>query len=468
MSQPVFPQVCVYHLKNTCQRGTSCPYSHEANASPSSLSMGKKPCPYFQKGTCAFGEKCIQSHEAIAEPVRPQRDKTPRVSIPQLASPVVKVRSSSEEGNSSTDSIPAGNPSLTRFGSSSQSKSSNSGTKASDDSVQRSPCFFFLQTGKCANSDTCKFAHSFEHDHVSKVQTSTSVPSDDEGNRPPSPSDSISDTPITSFEFPTVQVSPYSEEEITEQAQYDDDRPWEREEIHGDQSGSGGSGGSYRDDEDSGYQEEHNQAKGRNSYDHSLYDNKKFVRSHSAEKTRSSADPGSQERNDGWNEANSSAIGHDLAPLSPRQYSTQQPLSTVSAIPPYPHVSEVVPHWSQYADPHANPVTAFCKALARGQCFQGENCLFRHSLTPAEYTLLFKDPQPNLWTLDVRAKRSVHPQIEATAPVEQIRALTVPLIAKVCTFYPLGKCRNGEACPYAHVDSAPSPAISGTQNDSNS
>ncbi|TFK39100.1 hypothetical protein BDQ12DRAFT_722940 [Crucibulum laeve] len=303
---------------------------------------------------------------------------------------------------------------------------------------------------------------------LSEVPTSTFVPPYDEGNRLPSPSDSISDTPITSFEFPTVKVSPHSEEEITEQAQYDDDRPWEREETHGNQSGSGEGGGSYHD-EGSGYQEEHNQAKSPNSYDHSLYDNKKSVRSHSTEKTRSSADPGSQERNDGWTEVSPSAIGHDPDLLPLRQYSTQQPLSTVSAIPPYPHVSEVVPHWSQYADPHANPVTAFCKALARGQCFQGENCLFRHSLTPVEYTLLFKDPQPNLWTLDVRAKRSVHPRIEATTPVEQTRALTVPLIAKVCTFYPLGKCRNGEACPYAHVDSAPSPfAINGTQNDSNS
>ena len=80
------------------------------------------------------------------------------------------------------------------------------------------------------------------------------------------------------------------------------------------------------------------------------------------------------------------------------------PLQSVQPPPPpppimYPHVSEVVPHWSQFADPHANPDIPFCKLHAQGMCAQGELCRFRHSVTIQEYTLLFRDQQPNLWTL---------------------------------------------------------------------
>jgi hypothetical protein len=168
----------------------------------------------------------------------------------------------------------------------------------------------------------------------------------------------------------------------------------------------------------------------------------------------------------------------------------------------YPHVSEVVPHWCQFADPHANPTIPFCKLLAQGKCSEDEPCRFRHSLTVNEYTLLFHDQQPNLWTLSrtnaptgLRSEQLAQqsythtdrnynsgyveaPQLNPYAPTglrsEQLAHQsytytdrnynsgyveapqlnpTTSQIQKECIFFPSGKCRNGTACPFQHVPS---------------
>ncbi|KJA23594.1 hypothetical protein HYPSUDRAFT_201311 [Hypholoma sublateritium FD-334 SS-4] len=146
-------------------------------------------------------------------------------------------------------------------------------------------------------------------------------------------------------------------------------------------------------------------------------------------------------------------------------------------------VMGIQPHWSQYADPLGDPQTPFCKAFAQGVCTAGAACRFRHVLTPAEYTHLFHDQQPNLWTLPTApiaipaaaAQLSVAPyssppttnQVESpvndvSPPVPASSALLQPPTLsgkkKPCDFYPLGKCRNGEACPYAHTQH-PAPAV---------
>ncbi|KAF8159669.1 hypothetical protein B0H34DRAFT_796891 [Crassisporium funariophilum] len=133
----------------------------------------------------------------------------------------------------------------------------------------------------------------------------------------------------------------------------------------------------------------------------------------------------------------------------------------------YPHISEVIPHWSQFADPHAKQDTPFCKQHAQGQCIQGDACRFRHSVTIEEYTLLFHDQQPNLWTLErnpdaqpshqslftptglaMSQAESVHPQTH----IASFGKPKVSVFAQECKFYSLNKCRNGDKCPYEHIE----------------
>ncbi|KAG6827661.1 hypothetical protein H0H92_010857 [Tricholoma furcatifolium] len=92
-------------------------------------------------------------------------------------------------------------------------------------------------------------------------------------------------------------------------------------------------------------------------------------------------------------------------------------------------------HWSTYANPAADLSIPFCKFHSQGQCNQGNACRFRHSLAPNEFALLFHDAQPPL--LDFNLQLSVPPTSR-----------------HVCKFYALGKCQNGDICPYLHLPSA--------------
>ena len=133
----------------------------------------------------------------------------------------------------------------------------------------------------------------------------------------------------------------------------------------------------------------------------------------------------------------------------------------------YPHVLEIIPHWTQFADPHANKNVPFCKQLAQGGCNQGDRCRFRHSLTVEEYILLFNDQQPNLWTLQrdgmneaaVSSPTSSQPQVD---PPDISSAVVVKssTFRQECKFYPIGKCRNGDYCPYQHTQHPTAPVAS--------
>ena len=115
------------------------------------------------------------------------------------------------------------------------------------------------------------------------------------------------------------------------------------------------------------------------------------------------------------------------------------------------------PHWTEYADPHANPFIAFCKFFAKGRCRHGASCIYRHALTVQEFFLLFR-LEPILWSPQVSVPEE---NIEEVAPVQPPlqpplqQFIQPPLQTStslgVCAFYPLGNCRNGEKCPYAHT-----------------
>jgi len=101
--------------------------------------------------------------------------------------------------------------------------------------------------------------------------------------------------------------------------------------------------------------------------------------------------------------------------------------------------SDEVPHWTEYADPHANPLTPFCKFFARSRCNQDVACTYRHAITVQEYLLLFGVP-PAMWSHYAPNEDNLPSNAQPSSSLGS------------CKFYPLGKCRNGDKCPYAHVD----------------
>ena len=46
--------LCRYFMVGACQKGSSCPYSHDKNIS----NKGTLPCRFYQAGTCANGTNC--------------------------------------------------------------------------------------------------------------------------------------------------------------------------------------------------------------------------------------------------------------------------------------------------------------------------------------------------------------------------------------------------------------------------
>ena len=151
------------------------------------------------------------------------------------------------------------------------------------------------------------------------------------------------------------------------------------------------------------------------------------------------------------------------------QLQARQPvgLPVVPPPPKYPHVSEIIPHWTQFADPHASKDVPFCKQLAQRGCSQGDRCRFRHSITVEEYTLLFNDQQPNLWTLrrdgvNEATVSSPTPQPQVDSPHISSAVAVKSSIFGPCKFHPIGKCHNGKSCPFDHTQQPmdPVPTVS--------
>jgi len=185
---------------------------------------------------------------------------------------------------------------------------------------------------------------------------------------------------------------------------------------------------------------------------------------------------------------------------SPSQSVLQTPLTTCAATQcseqiltsesqHYPHISQVVLHWSQFADPLATAELAFCKLHAQGKCTRAESCTFRHSLTVGEYFSLFRDPQPTLVTLRreggpivAKAITTIQPVIPPTvvhpaslspqtchtpsvSPIISNMASEQKYFAKECSFFRSGNCRNGGHCPYAHDQTSSPPEITIESNE---
>uniref|UniRef100_A0A8H7XVM1 C3H1-type domain-containing protein n=1 Tax=Psilocybe cubensis TaxID=181762 RepID=A0A8H7XVM1_PSICU len=172
---------------------------------------------------------------------------------------------------------------------------------------------------------------------------------------------------------------------------------------------------------------------------------------------------------EGWSEEE---VGSPRWPIPTATSQIPEENIPIPTQPVYPHISEVKPHWSQFADPYADPKVPFCKFHAQGQCTQGFTCKFRHSLTPHEYTTLFHDQQPNLWTLKRNSlndnvapttiARTTHAYELSTSFVQPpfgAPSLTPRPSASTsrqeCLFYPRGKCQNGENCPFKHIGPPP-------------
>ncbi|KAF8638951.1 hypothetical protein AX16_010425 [Volvariella volvacea WC 439] len=110
------------------------------------------------------------------------------------------------------------------------------------------------------------------------------------------------------------------------------------------------------------------------------------------------------------------------------------------------------PHWTEYADPHATPFIPFCKHLARGKCHQQSSCKFRHSLTIHDHFILFLDANPPVWNRTLLSLQNIPNFGEPSQAQSNSDTRTRTRTGfGVCKFYPLGKCRNGDACPYAHI-----------------
>lgn len=110
-------------------------------------------------------------------------------------------------------------------------------------------------------------------------------------------------------------------------------------------------------------------------------------------------------------------------------------------------------HWSHFADPTCDASIAFCKPYAEHTCPYDHTCRFRHCLTLEEYTLLFKDPQPNLIATGSGVADQQQPAPPGLARAFGSQGPTQQSVTgqpRPCVFFRKGTCRNGASCPYSH------------------
>ncbi|KAF9525137.1 hypothetical protein CPB83DRAFT_562882 [Crepidotus variabilis] len=193
-------------------------------------------------------------------------------------------------------------------------------------------------------------------------------------------------------------------------------------------------------------------------------------------------------------------MGMQGIPGMPMSFPLNQPFIMPTAQPQPTSYMDLIPeapltmHWSEYADPFADAQKPFCKLHAQGRCTQGQLCMYRHALTVPNYMMLYGETQPTLKRLVYGSAQvpitfpttiiatQVQPQIVASptiiappAPVVAAAPVTAPPPEQVpspapapksksarpstfeleCKFYPIGKCKNGDRCPYQHTQHPP-------------
>lgn len=104
---------CKFFRQGLCQAGTSCPFSHDADAL-----LDQLPCKYFQKGNCKFGSKCALAHllpdgrRVNPRPSHRQRRhrSTPSVSASGVSTPSVSAPSVSAPSDPPTPTAKSPTP----------------------------------------------------------------------------------------------------------------------------------------------------------------------------------------------------------------------------------------------------------------------------------------------------------------------------------------------------------------------
>ncbi|RDB23915.1 hypothetical protein Hypma_009070 [Hypsizygus marmoreus] len=388
-----------------------------------SSSPAQQVCKFFQRGNCTFGDACQNLHQLATRP-------------PCIFFPLGKCKN----GQGCTFAHIGSQPGPT----------SSTGTSEPSVPSSRLPCKFW-PTRTCKKPDTCRFLH-------------LDLNETENGNESPYPS-----SPSLGSEFSQGQsklFAPSGDHEdedngptLNEERAEDEDESGQNMEETGHELRSfvptfPSLNSSLAFTTDSSLPESNGTSPGHKS---SVLSDEGF-HSPPAESTwdqqvpdhhPSPQSPNGLAReeyasNDGFlgDEADASGVVHGATfeantnePTGwPSTDGPQQP----SAAPTSSIAEAPTPHWSDYADKYADRNVAFCRFFAKGQCINGYACRFRHSLSVSEYASLFLDAQPFLWS----------PQFQQ--PSEFVKPSTVSAFG-ICKFYPLGKCKNGDACSYLHV-----------------
>ncbi|KAF8909391.1 hypothetical protein CPB84DRAFT_1516020 [Gymnopilus junonius] len=420
-------------------------------------SSRRPPCKYFLQGKCVYGDKCSNAHDTPRSTSRNSKAKKKKESSSESDN-----HAAAEPEPQNDDRWNSQGPGWEPFG-----DSANSSKEQTEN--DKSPCLF---GSDCKNIDDCDFSHP-------DPSTSTKKSANDEaagGHKAtvpeylPTQRDAKSDKNPGQSAYtlkasdqqasapPSVAPAQKRGQSIPSDRDYNS-HAQDLEDDHEDMEYERQDNTSGRDDSGWGGQQEESDVEG--LWGDDADDEPAQRTSRVEQKSKSPRDY--DEGVGGTRDSSASPSPHTRRLKRPEQSSS--PSETK-----YPHISQVQIHWSQFADPHADAEIPFCKLHAQGQCMRGEECKFRHSVTVEEYTLLFRDQQPNLWTLKRDTKAAAQPARPARRPIpekpasidEQIQSPAVqeppptrsaiPPTARECTFYPLGKCRNGDMCPYRHVN----------------
>ena len=514
MNSKAFP--CEYHLIGACHRGDTCKNSHQKTSTI---------CKYFLKNTCIYGDKCSLLHQQISLKSGSSSGGDNKEADPNMHSDKISEREKeSDSSNFGWDR----NADDQRDAESDHWDDGVLDNQQPEDNLNnekpKAQCYLF-HLGGCSNGDNCGFSHSIPssrngaresgisnqstpnskvHSHKGPVLVDNDVPSpsvqipirkkeickhhmlgncrmgdlcrlkhprngkqrsldamsarnqNSSSSRPLQPADSaISVASEATLTSPSISTWRDGNGRNVSDTQDTDAEP-----INADEDSDNRS----KDPEESDHDEMDEQGKERDNYNTFETSVNPIVISQGIRKDTDW--PGSR-HDERWIEQ---VKPEDILPTIPQQRVTHEPIQSPTIA--YPHVSEVSlrVHWSQFADPLANPEIPFCKLHAQGQCVQGESCRFRHSITVEEYNVLFRDQQPNLWTLarDRSAQHALHHRVPPPsssafspsadypqpslpqAPANLVQSTPSPFFQE-CKFYPLGSCRNGESCPYLHT-----------------
>lgn len=155
-------QPCTFYLKNTCNRGSSCIFSHQEPIPGTKSSRSSQICRYFLMGTCVFGDRCQRSHKGDLKKANASYSPN-EGSSDSYESPVDNgiarsdKRSASEgEGEDVQDSLPSG-PSRDDI------LNPLSHINIDEENADKETCIFFLESA-CGNGSDCDFSHSIPKD----------------------------------------------------------------------------------------------------------------------------------------------------------------------------------------------------------------------------------------------------------------------------------------------------------------